>query len=137
MAYSIEQDINGHFFIENLERQIATIENDYSKVFFNLKSPKLKGKVYIAGALTNWQYINKYALAWDKTTASYIGMLLLKEGFYNYQYVLKGGNYDPNYLEGNFSETENSYEIFFYYRPHDLQADLLIGYLNLDYNQRP
>ena len=137
MAYSIEQDINGHFFIENLERKKATIENDYSKVFFNLKSPKLKGKVYIAGALTNWQYINKYALAWDKTTASYIGMLLLKEGFYNYQYVLKGGNYDPNYLEGNFSETENSYEIFFYYRPHDLQADLLIGYLNLDYNQRP
>lgn len=137
LAYSHEQDINGQFFIENLERKVATIENDYSKVYFNLKSPKLKGKIYLAGAFTNWLYINKYALAWDKTTASYIGMAMLKEGFYNYQYVIKGGNYNPNYLEGNLSETENLYEIFFYYRPHDLQADLLIGYFKLDYNQRP
>lgn len=137
LAYSLEQDINGKFFIENLERKVATIENNYSKVYFNLKTPQIKGKIYVAGTLSDWQYTNKNALTWDKQSSSYIGMIMLKEGFYNYQYVVKSSDYEPNYFEGDFSETENLYEIFFYYRPIDLQADLLIGYLNLDFNQRP
>lgn len=135
-AYGLERDYNGNFFIQNLERKIPAIENDYAVVYFNLKSVKLKGKVYIAGALTNWQYTNDNALKWNKTTETYQGSLLLKQGYYNYQYIVKGGNYNENLFEGNWGETENQYEIYFYYRPHDLQADLLIGYLNLPYNQR-
>ena len=136
LAYGLERDFNGKFYIENLERKIPNIENDYSKVLFSLKSEKLKGKVYISGALTNWQYTSDNALSWNKTTESYEGSLLLKQGYYNYQYIVKGGNYNENLLEGNWSEAENQYEIFFYYRPHDLRADILIGYLNLDYNLR-
>ena len=137
LAYSVDQDINGQFFIENLERKIAPIENDYAKVYFTLKSEKISGRVYIAGSLASWAYTHDNLMTWDAESGSYQGSLLLKQGFYNYQYVVTGGSEKLNQLEGNHGETENQYQIFFYYRPPNLQADLLIGYLNLDRNQRP
>ncbi len=76
-------------------------------------------------------------MKWNPQEGIYEGSLLLKQGFYNYQYVVTGGSGDMNQLEGNHGETENQYQVFFYYRPPNLQADLLIGYLNLDRNQRP
>ena len=137
LAYSIDQDINGRYFIENLERRIAAIENDYARVYFTLKSAKVDGRVYIAGKLTDWRYDTSNQMKWNSQEGFYEGSLMLKQGFYNYQYVVTGGSGNMNQLEGNHGETENQYQVFFYYRPPNLQADLLIGYLNLDRNQRP
>ena len=136
LAYGIEQDVNGQFFIENLERKIPTIENDYAQVFFTLSSPKLKGKVFVGGALADWRYTNENQMKYETQSSAYEGSLIIKQGFYNYQYVVQGGTHSDNYFEGDFGETENKYEIFVYYRPPDLQADLLVGYLKLDRNQK-
>ncbi len=132
LAYSNDQmDLNGKFVIDNVEGFDPTIENDYSKVEFTLVTPKINGKVYIGGALTNWDRSRDNALTYDKEKASYKGSLILKQGWYNYQYIVQSNSMDLNYFEGNWSATNNQYQIIVYYKPYDLATDLIIGYLDL------
>lgn len=132
LAYSNElMDLNGKFVIDNVEGFDPIIENDYSKVEFTLVSPKINGKVYIGGALTDWAITPDNALTYNSETNTYKGSLILKQGWYNYQYIVKSNTVDKNYFEGNWSATNNQYQIIVYYRPYDLATDLIIGYLDL------
>ena len=53
----------------------------------------------------------------------------LKQGFYNYKYVLVDakGNLDEGVIDGNFYQTENNYKVLVYYRDLGARYDLLIG----------
>jgi hypothetical protein len=56
--------------------------------------------------------------------------LLVKQGYYNYQYVFvpKGtSDTDEKYFEGSFYETENDYMILVYHRPYGARYDRLVG----------
>ena len=55
--------------------------------------------------------------------------LLLKQGFYNYKYVVvdKYGNLDEGFISGNFDETENNFKVIAYYRDLGARYDRLIG----------
>lgn len=75
-------------------------------------------------------------MEYDQENKQYYKELLLKQGFYNYMYLVQGGSTDPYYFEGSHYETENRYEIFVYNRPIGSRTDLLIGYTTFDYNQR-
>ncbi len=131
-AYSTNlMDLNGNFVIDNVEGFNPIIENDYTKVEFTLISPKINGKVYIAGLFTNWSRSADNALTYNEATESYKGSLILKQGWYNYQYLVQSNNLDLNYFEGNWSATNNQYQIIVYYRPYNLATDLIIGYLDL------
>ena len=133
LAYTTEQmDLNGEYVIDNIEGKNPEIENDYAKMNFTLESEKINGKVYLAGELTNWELTKDTELTYDESTHSYKGSLVLKQGWYNYEYLVVSNNLSPNYFEGNWSETRNQYEIIVYYRPFDLGSDLIIGYLNLN-----
>jgi hypothetical protein len=56
------------------------------------------------------------------------GVLLLKQGFYNYKYVSKeDDDLRKNSLSGSFSLTENDYHVLVYYRILGEQYDALIG----------
>jgi hypothetical protein len=58
----------------------------------------------------------------------YEGVLLLKQGFYNYKYVIKQGNLlNKNGLSGTHALTENDYLVLVYYRAIGAQYDALIG----------
>ena len=131
-AYTTDlMDLNGQFVIDNVEGFNPIIENDYSKVEFTLVSPKINGKVYIGGSLTNWARNKDNQLTYDSETETYKGSLILKQGWYNYQYIVKSNTLPLNYFEGNWSATQNQYQIIVYYRPYDLATDLIIGYLDL------
>jgi Type 9 secretion system plug protein 1st domain len=127
LAYSIEQNINGQFYIENVERKIPEIENDYSLVTFTLQSKKMDEDVYISGQFTGWQKNANTLMKYNSKANSYVGTYLLKQGLYDYQYILGAGKRE-NEIEGNKRETNNFYEILVYYRSQELAADLLIGY---------
>lgn len=133
LAYTLEQNRNGQFFIENVERKIPEIENDYARVTFRIKTEKIGGQVHLSGKFTDWQFNNQTKLTFDETFGGYIGNYLLKQGEYDYQYVLLNSE-NPNSLEGNKSEARNGYEILVYYRSNQLQADLLIGYQAFTFN---
>ena len=124
-------DLNGNFVIDNVEGRNPIIENDYTLVEFKLISPKIKGKVYIGGALTNWAATKENTMTFDESSQAYKGALIIKQGWYNYQYVVQSRDLPLNYFEGNWSATRNQYQIIVYYRPYDLSTDLIIGYLDL------
>ena len=55
----------------------------------------------------------------------YTKKILMKQGFYNYEYWVNSAEADGNQVEGNHFETENIYEVLVYYRPFQPNADLL------------
>ena len=66
-----------------------------------------------------------------------LGHALLKQGFYNYSYVVKTaqGLPDETALEGSYSQTENRYDVLVYFRPVGGRYDQLVGYTEIDYNK--
>ncbi len=131
-AYSIAlMDLNGRYVIDNVEGFNPIIENDYSKVEFTLETPKINGKVYIVGALNNWERSKDNTLTYNTQLGVYQGSLILKQGWYNYQYLVESPNHSLNFFEGDWSATKNQYQLIVYYRPYDLATDLIIGYLDI------
>lgn len=60
----------------------------------------------------------------------YEGQLLLKQGYYSYQYLMDTGNGrgTTNPVEGNYYQTENEYSILVYYRQAGARYDRLVGW---------
>ncbi|MBB6610002.1 DUF5103 domain-containing protein [Pontibacter sp. Tf4] len=137
-VYSQEPDINGKMIINNLEYGNGDINADYTWVDFELEAPEEPaGQVYILGSLTDWKLSPEARMKYNPERQAYSGKLLLKQGYYNYQYALQKGNtIDYSYYEGSHFETENSYDILIYYRPPGSRADLLIGYEEILFNRR-
>jgi hypothetical protein len=134
-AYSQYDDLNGNFNVDNLDYRELAFTN-YVNVNFTLVSPSVKGEVYVAGAFNNWNLNQQNKMEYDSAQNLYKSRILLKQGWYDYQYVLKSQDLPYYYFEGSHFETENYYEIFVYHQPFQPRADLLIGYLRLEKNPR-
>jgi hypothetical protein len=136
--YATEKDINGRRLIKNEDyAQNSDIEADYTMVHFFVPWPAIltNGKVYLMGALTDWQLDDNSRMAYDFTRHGYAKTLLLKQGYYNYEYVLvdnKTGVADEGYFEGSHWETENEYTVWVYYRAPGGLYDRLICVQNLN-----
>jgi hypothetical protein len=136
-VYSEYLDMNGQFAIMNLERQNHERESEYMLVTFNLAAENLKQTPYIIGAFTQWGNEPSAKMELNKKTNTYQATLLLKQGWYDYQYAFKTEEgWDMSSFEGNYFETENEYEVFVYYRDMASRYDELISYLNLNPNKR-
>lgn len=131
--YFFEDDLNGKYYIEVQEQPQNDTEADYVYVYFNLPYtvPVIHGKFYLLGALANWNFNLMNELEYNFEKKAYEAVLLLKQGYYNYQYVFvpEGSNKgDSSYTEGNHYETENDYIILVYHRPLNARYDRIIGY---------
>jgi hypothetical protein len=134
-AYSQYDDLNGNFDIENLDYRDLAFAN-YVNVNFTLASPRVKGDVYVTGAFHNWNLNTENKMQYDTAQNIYTARFLLKQGWYDYQYVVQSNDLPYYHFEGSHFETENYYEIFVYHKPFQPRADLLIGYLRLQKNPR-
>ncbi|RYU77792.1 type IX secretion system plug protein [Hymenobacter persicinus] len=138
-AYSQYDDINGQRVFENREYGNGATNGDYANVTFQLRAEQqAPGPVYILGALTDWKLKDEFRMSYDPETQQYSAQVLLKQGYYNYTYVVAkpGAVPDGVYFEGSHQETENQYDLLVYYRPPGTRADLLIGYQAIDINSR-
>lgn len=128
-SYSYDQDQNGQYIIRNRESEFGDTEADYFLTHFTLAMDEpLLQKIYINGDFTNNTFNEGYQMQYDNNTRSYNLTLLLKQGLYNYQYlVLSDGKYSTSQVEGNYYNTENKYDILVYYRPVGQRYDSLIG----------
>jgi hypothetical protein len=133
--YSQYADYNGNFIPDNLDYRDQNFSN-YTYVNFTLASKPLSARVYVTGEFSNWNLTDENLMKYDTVQQQYHARLLLKQGWYDYQYITQSKSLTPYYLEGSHFETENTYEIFVYYRAFQPRADLLIGYLRLEKNQR-
>lgn len=129
--YFYERDINGKFVIETKDDRNDELESEYVYVFFTLDvpAPLLDQDVYLFGEMTDWSMKPEYRLVYNDLNTSYVGKVLLKQGFYNYKYVTvhpeKPDSADEEQLEGNWYEAENEYVILVYYRPFGQRYDRL------------
>jgi hypothetical protein len=135
-AYSQLEDMNGGYIPDNLDYPDAAFTN-YAYVNFTLAAPQaFSGNVYVAGAFNYWNMNAQNKMHYDSANREYKARVLLKQGWYDYQYLVQSPDVPPYYLEGSHYETENIYEILVYYRPFQPKADLLIGYIRLQRNPR-
>ena len=132
--YTYFPDINGNFFIQNVNAVNSQIESDYSWVYFALNTPNMLDKnIYIVGMFNNYNLSEEYKMEFNKSSGFYEKAILLKQGFTNYQYVVtdKSGKIDnKNAIDGNFFQTENNYTAIVYYRGNNERYDRVIGIAN-------
>lgn len=131
VPYTFAPDRNGGFQIRNIMRPgNPNIEADYSFVHFSLAADfELNGEeIYIYGSFNNYHLSDANRMYYNPSLEIYEGVLLLKQGFYNYKYVIKQGNLlNKNALSGTHALTENDYLVLVYYRAIGAQYDALIG----------
>lgn len=135
-VYSQYPDINGQYRIENLDNGRDVTAADYAEVTFTLQSKEVPGKIYVMGEFNQWRKQNSNQMHFNTANQTYTTTLLLKQGWYNYAYEVESESLPSYFFEGSHYETENIYEVFFYYRPFQPNADLLIGYFQLPVNAR-
>lgn len=127
-----QRDYNGQYVIENRENQNPSFSNDYVITNFSVASPLLLDKeLFVVGEFNQWQLTDKNKLTYDEKRNIYEGKQLLKLGIYDYKFVVKDiytDAVDYNYFSGNFTDTENVYELFIYHKPPTARAEKLIGY---------
>ncbi len=130
--YETYTDIHGMRFIKARNDQKTNIEGEYARVKFSLKAARFfDADVYIIGELTNWMLSPGSKMNYDKNRRMYTKTLFLKQGYYNYKYVvLPHGQKiaDVTALEGDFWDTQNLYKVYVYYRNIVPNYDRLIGY---------
>lgn len=137
LPYTYAQDINGDMLIiaENIED--PKLEAEYVLVDFTLKYDfeLTNGEFYVFGALSSWECNEQNRMEYNLEDKAYRLRLLLKQGFYNYEYVFIEENSnikDLSLTEGNHYETENNYLVFVYYTPQGSQYEHLIGFALLN-----
>ncbi len=131
--YILEGEINGQYLIRNDDYAINhDTESDYAVVLFSLRlpDPDLRCRFFLMGGLNGWNPGRESMLYLNPATRKYELAVLLKQGYYNYQYVcvpLGRNGADETVTEGNYRETENIYFVLVYYRPAGALYDRLIS----------
>ncbi len=134
VAYITDEDLYGEKYIYmELAGYDATKEADYAWVEFFLQWPQymLDKEVYILGAITDWRMDESSKMEYDPQRRGYQKRLLLKQGYYDYMYIVKDketGTASLAPINGDFWETNNLYHIFVYLYDYLQNYDQLIGY---------
>lgn len=134
--YIFENDQNGVAVVRNEDNSDNETTSEYVWVHFTLKSPELSsGQLYIAGNWTYNQFTPEYRMSYNQKTQAYEASLLLKQGYYNYQYLLvaPGTTSGKSVIDGDFFQTENEYILLVYHRSPGERYDRLVGYRKMNY----
>ena len=131
LPYSFTSDINGDFLIRTIQgTQLDDYEADYSWVHFSLAMPTSinEREIYIYGKYNNYRLAEENRMIYNPSLEIYEGILLLKQGFYNYKFVEKDSEkLSMNSISGNHALTENNYLILVYYKEFGDRHDSLVG----------
>ena len=133
-VYIKYKDVNGGFIIASYEEpDEPDLKGEYMKVHFALlQNDSIEnGVVYVVGKFCDWQLKEENKMTYYNSPKGgfYSTTILMKQGVYNYQYVVKqkGVPTDFSRLEGDWYEAENEYTIFVYYRPFGARWDRIVG----------
>ena len=130
--YTYNPDINGNYLINNIDAENPSIEADYVWIHFSLLSNNaLEGKnIHVYGNFNNYAINDSNKMTYDAYDNVFRCSLLLKQGFYNYKYVVVENNNQLNEgaVSGNFYQTENNYKVIAYYRDLGKRYDRIIGF---------
>ena len=138
-AYSQYLDLNGQYLVLTNDRPGGNpeVESEYLYTTFSLKADPGQS-IRMLGSLTGWGKLPESKLVYDSKLNLYTTSLLLKQGWYDYQYVeeVSVGNFESDSFEGSHFQTENEYEVLVYYRALGSRYDQLVGYAFIQPNRR-
>lgn len=130
--YFYWKDFNGKYYIAVQEQKNPDTDADYVYVYFTLPSDYMVegGKMYVSGALSNWSFDSNNVMSYNTEQKAYECVMLLKQGWYNYEYVFRKDGSDDSvatFFEGSHYETENDYTVIVYCRNPRERYDRVIG----------
>ena len=131
LPYTYAPDINGNYVIGTLQGDDSNIEADYSEVYFSLaRQYGLNDEeIFVTGKFNNYEMKEENKMVYNPSLELYEGILLLKQGFYNYSYVQKVGKLIDNHsISDTHAQTENNYLVLVYHRSIGSLYDALIGF---------
>ncbi|MEO0898703.1 MAG: type IX secretion system plug protein domain-containing protein [Bacteroidota bacterium] len=138
-TYGDRRDRNGSYRISVMEYQGDSINADYFTNHFYVKSSeRIRGDVYVFGEMTDWNLLPEFKMTYNKKLRRYEGEFLLKQGIYDYQYVVKYPDdwmVDESAFEGQHTPSENFYTIMVYFRGPTDRNDRLLGFLTVNYKE--
>ncbi|GHE32594.1 hypothetical protein GCM10017764_14440 [Sphingobacterium griseoflavum] len=138
-SYASTFDENGRFYIRNQDFNDQTVDSDYAIVHFSLKTEKkVTGNIYIVGGFNNYTRTAENKLQYDQTRDCWTTALKLKQGLYDYTYVLEEPDKKAvtDAFSGSYFDTGNDYQILIYNRRIGTYWDELVGYRTIGINNR-
>lgn len=138
-TYATTYDENGKFYIRNLDYDNADISGDYAEVEFSLHTtPEVSGEIYLVGGYNNYQQTPENKLKYNPATQKWTVKQQLKQGLYDYEYVLvtADGKTVTDAFSGSHFQTGNDYQILVYYRRTGTYWDELLGVGNASINNK-
>lgn len=129
--YTYNPDINGGYQVTVLDRENPSVEADYTFVHFSLRHPDIQTKsIYVYGSFNNFALNVLNKMSYNLKNNTYELTMKLKQGFYNYKYVVVNdkNELDEGSISGNFYETENNYKVVVYYRDLGARFDRIVGF---------
>lgn len=129
--YSYDQTQHGRFTIREYNSAESDIEADYGVVHFSLDMPEMKdAMVFIDGDFVNRRFDPESRMTYNRATGRYERNMLLKQGAYNYNYLVVPKGKSRGYtapVEGDKYQTCNEYLIKVYARHPGERYDRLVG----------
>jgi len=101
----------------------------------NSPPPTKNGEAYVVGRFNNYVFNASNKLTYDSQKKRFLGNITLKQGLYDYKYVWLDkdtGKIDQTVFEASFFETDNTYQVFVYYRKPGSRWEELIGFTNIN-----
>ncbi len=128
--YVYDVDANGSFLIRNSDNDCNDTKTDYIITHFQLNAPRQDGAVFLSGVWTKGQLTPEYEMKWNYDSNLYEASVKLKQGYYSYRYLVMhdDGTLHSLSTEGDFFQTENSYQALLYYRGNSDRTYRLVGY---------
>jgi len=133
IAYLINLDLNGKFYVRDLEGRDGKLTGEYVDILFSLDQTASADPIYLLGAFNNWEKSQQSMMNYNPITDRFEQHVLLKQGWYDYAYETVE---DPAVMDKSFYETENLYEVFVYFKAMGARGDALVGYYRLNFNRR-
>lgn len=126
--YQFDRTQHGRFIVREYNSTDSNIGADYITVHFLLEMDRLPGaEIYVDGEMTNGLLTDRNRMEYDGTKGVYTLQLPLKQGAYNYRYLVKDLDGKVKSLDGDKWETGNQYEVSLWKRRPGDRADSLIG----------
>ncbi len=130
--YLYDQTQHGRYFIRRQGAAESDYEADYGVVHFELDMPQISdgSMIFIDGDFVHRRFDPESEMRFNPVTQRYERAMLLKQGAYNYQYLLVPPGAMRGYtapIEGDSYQTDNEYLIKIYHRRRGDRYDRLIG----------
>ncbi len=129
--YSYDQTQAGRYFVRRANADDSDVEADYGVVHFALDIPEMPGSmIFLDGDFVQRRFDANSQMQFNHATGRYERSMLLKQGSYNYQYLVVPPGAKRGYtatVEGDKYQTENRYFARVYHRRRGERYDRLIG----------